>query len=246
MTDRHSENADQSNIPRIIWQTYCTRELPPEAAICQESWTKHNPGWEYRFLDDKGIDGFVEEHASGELRRVYHQLPLAVMKADVWRYLATYVHGGLYTDIDTICIEPIDNWLPRKAGLVICPENQVHLCQWTFLSTPKHPCLRQVLELVVSKAKKGIDTSRDGFVHYHTGPGVWTEAILQSTGCTENDMVRLSRSGDPPCLRNLNIKMLGWKYFREWKVKHLYGSIAWKEGYKSWTKCRDLLLNGER
>ncbi len=245
MKGSDSNTGGQSGIPRIIWQTYCTRELPPQAASCQKSWTEHNPGWEYRFLDDDEIDGFVEEHAPRELSLLYHQLPLSVMKADVWRYLATYVHGGLYADIDTICMEPIDNWMPGKTGLIICPENRVHLCQWTFISTPKHPCLRQVLELIVNRAIKGIDTSREGFVHYHTGPGVWTDAILQTMGCAENDMIRLSRSGNLPCLRSKNIRILGWKYFREWKVKHLYGSVAWEDGYKSWTKSRNTLLKGE-
>lgn len=239
MTEPLSTPPGQFGIPRIIWQTYITRDLPPQAVACQKSWIEFNPGWEYRFVDDAGMDDFVEEHAPGELYRLYHQLPLGVMKADVWRYLATYVHGGLYADIDTICRESIDNWLPAGADFVICPENRTHLCQWTFLSIPRHPCLWHVLELIADRAKHGIDTGTDGFVHFHTGPGVWTDAILQATGCPETNMIRLSRSGNLPCLRSMNIRILGWKYFREWKVKHLYGSIAWEDGYESWTKARD-------
>jgi len=231
-----------TRIPRIIWQTFATGDLPAPAVACRDSWAAFNPDWEYRFLDDHDIDTFVREHSSAELHALFRSLPLGVMRADLWRYLAVWVFGGLYTDIDTVCLAPVDSWLPADSDLIITPENHVHLCQWTFLAAPGHPCLEKVLDLIVTRARPGIDTSRDEFVHYHTGPGVWTDAILQATGCSERNMINLSRLRRPPCLRRTKVRLLGWKYFREWKVRHLYGSRAWGGDYGSWTRARDCLL----
>lgn len=87
--------------------------------------------------------------------QVYRSFPLGVMRADFWRLAILYVHGGLYSDVDTRCIRPVHQWLPtaalptthvdvgpgfeapaayaklewRDCSLVVGMENEVHLCQ---------------------------------------------------------------------------------------------------------------------
>lgn len=231
-----------SPIPRIIWQTYRTTELPPFAAACRDSWVSLNPGWDHRFVDDAGIDRFVRETVPAAVYAIFRDLPLGVMRADFWRYLVTRRHGGLYADLDTICLEPLDEWLPRDAEFIVCPEDHAHLCQWTFLSTPGHPCLDAVIDLLIARAARGVDTTREHFVHFHTGPGLWTDALRTTLGFRERDMVALAKKKDLLRAHELKVRILDWKYFNGFKVRHLFGSRAWKGSYGRWTEERDSLL----
>jgi mannosyltransferase OCH1-like enzyme len=233
-----------SSIPPVIWQTYRTKELPPEGEACRQSWRELNPGWEYRFMDDREVDQFVREEVDDEVYGIFRALPLGVMRADFWRYLVTRRHGGLYTDIDTVCTEPLDNWLPTDAELIVCPEDRVHLCQWTYLSAPGHPCLDAVVDLLVERARAGIDTSYEHFVHRHTGPGLWTDAFLKVLDCEERDMVALARRKDLKSAEEMKIRILEWKYFNGFKVKHLFGSRVWGGDYDTWVKERDGMVRG--
>ena len=85
-----------------------------------------------------------------ETLRVYRSFPLAVMKADFWRYAILYARGGIYADIDVQARRPVASWLPpvdeSVSELVFAPyyrrlswdqckvviglENDAHFCQW--------------------------------------------------------------------------------------------------------------------
>jgi mannosyltransferase OCH1-like enzyme len=230
-----------SPLPKIIWQTYRTPELPPEAIACQRSWIELNPGWDYRFVDDDGIDRFVTETVPAAVYALFLSFPLGVMRADFWRYLVTRQFGGIYADLDTVCLAPLDDWLPHDAQFIVCPENNMHLCQWTYLAAPGHTCLDAVMELLIERAAGGIDTSYEHFVHFHTGPGVWTDAITASLGSDESDMIALSRRNDLPRARDLGVCILDWRYFNGFKVRHLFGSRTWGGGYGRWIEERERL-----
>jgi mannosyltransferase OCH1-like enzyme len=223
-----------SPIPRIIWQTYRSRELPPEAEECRDSWRSLNPGWDYRFVDDNGMDDFARKTLPPPAYQLFRALPLGVMKADFWRYLVTHEHGGLYADLDTACLAPIDEWLPREAAFVVCPENRSHLCQWTFLAVPKHPCLEAALDLLIERVGKGVEPHRQHFVHHYTGPGLWTDAICSTLESRESDMITLSKKKDLLRAHELKVQFLDWKYFNGFKVRHLFGSRFWGKDYGRW------------
>ena len=65
----------------------------------------------------------------------------------------------------------------KDCQIVIAPENDEHFCQWTIASVAGHPILSNVLRLIFQRAREGISES-EHFVHYHTGPAVWTDAIV--------------------------------------------------------------------
>ncbi|KAF6257069.1 hypothetical protein COO60DRAFT_45476 [Scenedesmus sp. NREL 46B-D3] len=41
---------------------------------------------------------------------VYGGLKTAVERSDLWRYVVMCRHGGVYTDADTLCVRPIQEW----------------------------------------------------------------------------------------------------------------------------------------
>jgi hypothetical protein len=48
-----------------------------------------------------------------EFLSTYHALQTPVERADAWRYHVLCTHGGIYTDTDTLCAAPFDEWADR-------------------------------------------------------------------------------------------------------------------------------------
>lgn len=41
-------------------------------------------------------------------------MPKSILKADFFRYLILFARGGVYTDIDTVSLKPIDEWISNN------------------------------------------------------------------------------------------------------------------------------------
>lgn len=236
-------------IPRTIWQTYKTQQLPTRALECQQSW-KAQTDCEYHFLDDNQIKQFIRREMPPRVFKVFEALPLGVMKADLWRYCVVYVEGGIYADIDSMALQPLSAWniLPEHK-FVFGLENDIHFCQWTFASVPGHPILKAVIDLVVAECEKGIDTSDEHFVHHHTGPGMWTRAIHQVLGYPSEQKARHTynlyqkQSEHRQRFEQLGMRLEDRPYFYSQMVRNLYGSTQFTDdGYVSWLKERDQLV----
>ncbi len=93
-------------IPKIIHQTWRDHNLPVPKAW-PESWQRHNPDWEYRLWTDDDLLAFVQQ-CYPELEALYLSYPKPVQRADMARYLILHHHGGVYADIDTECMAPLD------------------------------------------------------------------------------------------------------------------------------------------
>lgn len=219
-----------------VWQTYKTdeSELPPYARRAMGTWRKH--GHEINYLSDDDIrDWLLTEWDAGTLD-LWESLPVGVMRADMWRYLVIYTHGGAYADLDTECYDAIDNWLPAEFSsgskeLVVCPENDVHYCQWFFVGRAGGSLLGSVIDLMFQRLHNP-DYSMDNLVHYHTGPGVFTGGLM-----VNDPRPGINPVYDPPpnmlyCFQGENARI-----FHDIKVRNIFGSLFWNDGrYARWTE----------
>lgn len=226
-------------IPKIIWQTYKDpyESLPQYMHDSIKTWKDLNPEYEYRYMDDVQARNFIAENFDQEWVDIFDSFPVGVMRGDLWRYMIIYVYGGVYADLDTNCLDPIDTWLDANYDMIVCPENKDHYCQWTFAATPRHPVIKSVLECIKEKMKSP-NYNQDHFVHIYTGPAVWTEGISKALDVKVNSLI------DDYVLINdcENAKMYKfhcyggekWRIFHFQSVKHIYGSQNWKDGYVRW------------
>lgn len=225
-------------IPRLIWQT-CPGPLPLPAREPVGSWQRQNPEWTHHLLTDEAIDHFIEDHFDADLLAAFRDMPLGVMRADIWRYAVLRVHGGVYSDIDTTCRQPLDEWLPGDASLVVGLENGTHFCQWTMAAAAGMAVFDIALALVVERWRQGISTERSHFVHYHTGPQLWTEAMRRYLGAEPARAEQIvQRHGDNP-----QVCFLAESTLNDGAVYHHYASQRWgkAEHYASWITLRDQL-----
>ncbi len=178
------------NIPKIIHQTWKSKEIPNKISECITTWQKLNPDFEHRFYDNEDCLQFVKKHYS-QYVDAYLSLPKPVEKADFFRYLVINKYGGVYADIDTTCIKPINPLIHSRNEIIIgieadfseltlkilrtfgcfpTPRSPAY-CQWIFISMPNHPILKEIIRRIAQNAHKEMDTLEK------TGPAVWTDVV---------------------------------------------------------------------
>jgi hypothetical protein len=101
-----------SQITKIIHQTWQTAAVPDQdyPHVWQESWRKHQPDWEYKLWTDEDNERLVQDHYPA-FWPMYRTLQRGVVKADAARALYLHKYGGLYADLDYICLKPMTELL---------------------------------------------------------------------------------------------------------------------------------------
>lgn len=199
----------EAKFPAYIWQTW---KYSPSSAwfdedlrACEASWTEMHPGFVHEVVTDDMQSSLIK-HLYAPVSDVYEAfdaMPLAVLKADFFRYLILLARGGIYSDIDTTALKSAADWLPRELdqstiGLVVGIEadpdrpdwhewysRRIQFCQWTIQAKPGHPVLRDMVAMVTEetlKMKKAghlKSGSMDKTVVEFTGPAAWTDAVFR-------------------------------------------------------------------
>lgn len=234
----------EPRIPKNIWHTYKSFEqLPTRSLPCINSWVSLNPGWGQQFYSDADILEFFQNFFAPEITDLLHSLPLGVMKADLWRYAMLWEFGGIYTDIDTVCVEPLDTWLDATNGKglqVACESGHPYFCQWTIVAAPRHPALKHAIDLIGERvaATGGVDESMPHYVHHYTGPDLWTAAIQRYLGSDEEPPVLCE---DRSLWEDRDIEIHPGQFFDGLKSRHLNASSNWRspaDDYASWQEQR--------
>ncbi|KAJ5099465.1 hypothetical protein N7532_006466 [Penicillium argentinense] len=199
----------ETQFPAYIWQTWkyapSSKYFDADLRDMEASWTEMHPYFMHQVIGDDTQRHLIE-YLYGSVPDVfeaYDSLPLAVMKADFFRYLVLLARGGIYSDIDTRALKPAHFWLPedldRKTigfmvGIEADPDRpdwhdwytrRIQFCQWTIVAKPGHPILRDMVAYITEEAlrmkRAGILKvgKMDRTVMEFTGPGAWTDAVFR-------------------------------------------------------------------
>lgn len=146
------ESEYDQKIPKIIWQTMKSNEVPKLMKMYADSWIDLNPEYEYRFCDDMDILNFLEKDFP-EYVENYQKLKYGAAKADLWRYLIIYKYGGVYADIDCKCINPLKNWVQRDSKYVTALGTNSDVCQWLIITVPGNPIFLRAAQKTIENSK---------------------------------------------------------------------------------------------
>lgn len=148
------------------------------------------------------------EHYADEPKVIatYEALWNTGMKSDLLRYLVLNIEGGVYADIDTRALKPIDKWVPSylrsRIRLVAGIEfdrlgggawagmpHYVQFGQWTFAGAPGHPVFRKLIDRAVQGVEdlakahgvtiQELRPNKHTDVVNTTGPIAFTDVILE-------------------------------------------------------------------
>ena len=166
------------------------------------SWHDMNPEMQLDYYNNEQLDSLLNSNIGllpDYVRDKVKLLPI-IEKADLFRYLAIYVYGGVYSDSDVDSILPLNQWpktfkheqvelkdLDFIFGIEFISEQTQYahvgvlpfqLTQFTFAAARNSIVMREILNSV----SKSIVTTPQGenFVLQRTGPAIFSRAIIDT------------------------------------------------------------------
>lgn len=231
-------------IPKKIWQThrYESRDsLPMYMQGPSLSWSIENSEFTYEYVPNSFFENFILENFDKEWLVIFKLADSQITKSDIWRLLCLYKNGGIYADIDTVCIKPIDSFINMNADFVIESyriddikniDNNTDFCNYKNSVIDDKNTLREVcnsvfatkpggffISLLLEKIKENcLRKIKDGntSIHYGlTGPQAISEIYM----------------GNKSFMKYVD-------FFEANEIIELHGSVAWndfRKGEKSFT-----------
>lgn len=147
-----------------------------------KSWVDLNPGWTYRLWTDDDLLAFISEQRP-DLLELYLSYSRPVQRADLARYAILQAYGGVYADIDTQCLAPLEPLIGDQR-VILCEEPERHhepalvrgmdrlFFNGTMASPPDHPFWVRVIEQC-----RMMSDQRDRDVLDTTGPILLTSVV---------------------------------------------------------------------
>lgn len=155
-------------IPRVIYQTWKSTDFPAGMQEAVDSWRTQNPDYQYEFFDDARMKDYVYNFdctdfpfTNEQLRTAFDSIRTGAGRADIWRYLIIYDHGGIYADIDTVCVKPLDTLLGDNTCHVhtgifgkfqASPDPRwffTTFLQFCLIYSPRNPIIKRLIEKVI-------------------------------------------------------------------------------------------------
>ena len=183
---KHYPVSATRKIPYNLFQTFKTKDISPALQTFVDTWKEKNAEYAYKFYDDDMCDKFMKEF---DVRtwKAYRRIIPGAFKADLWRYCVLYKYGGIYADIDTLCIGKIDDFLNDATEFVtaIVDFNEYNLLFNAFIAAaPGSKILKDCIDTIVHNVENNIVP--DDRI-YFAGPGVLAN-------CTNNFLGRDKQS----------------------------------------------------
>lgn len=138
-------------IPRIIHQTWKTKNAPPNWNITVQSVLQMNSDkFQYRVWTDTDIHNFVRQEDPYFYEHTFTKYSFDIQRIDAVRYYILYRFGGIYIDMDNGCLKPFDSLLnaleavdPDVEHLAAFPRTKpIGISNGFMISTKEHPFLK--------------------------------------------------------------------------------------------------------
>ena len=162
-------------IPKIIYQTWFTKNIPEEILEYRYKMLEKNPDYKYYLYDDIEMDNFVKSNYDNRTYLNFNKLKVPTAKADFWRYLILYKTGGIYLDMDSTIDINLNKFIHKNDRAILSKEkNKDIFIQWCLIFNKNHPILKEVIDLV----NYNIDNNlyKNDILNL-TGPKIFTKAL---------------------------------------------------------------------
>jgi hypothetical protein len=193
-------------IPRRIFQTDKSRDLPLLARAASMNLRLLNPDFEYLFFDDAQVEQFIDARFP-QYRQVVDSFSVQIQRYDFFRYLAIYCLGGFYFDTDVLLVSSLEDLL--GFGCVFPFEHLTinrffvkeygmdwQVGNYAFGAAAGHPFLKAIINNCVRAQQhpqwaatmlKSIPRMfrSEEFVLVTTGPGLVSRTLAEYPGASE-------------------------------------------------------------
>jgi len=172
-----NSNIDNNYIPKIIHQTApADKSRWNDVWIeCQTTWLQHFPSPEYEYImwTDEDLENLIKNDFPWYYD-IYIGYDVNIKRIDIARYFILYKYGGIYADMDYMCVKNFYNELPpNKVSISESPHvNHEYIQNALMASNKNNPFWMKVIE----EAKNRKELS----VFDATGPNLVTHMYFEN------------------------------------------------------------------
>lgn len=131
----HGRDVELPNIPKIVFQTYHKKHTIP--AKVYKNIARFADGYKHVLYDDEECIAFLKQHYGDHAANAFTYLH-GPHKADLVRYAWLYLYGGVYIDIKTELVLPLDKLLVENGTLYTVLSYFEGTIYDGFIATPPH------------------------------------------------------------------------------------------------------------
>lgn len=124
-------------IPKIIFQTWKTYDIPDNWKYAQKTVKEKNKNWKYVLLSDDDNLKIVKKYFPDFLP-YYVNFKYNIQRADAIRYMVLYLYGGVYLDLDYQAIKPFGSiFLEKGKEVGLIKSSNINFMTNSFLCSHK-------------------------------------------------------------------------------------------------------------
>jgi hypothetical protein len=167
----------EEGIPKWIFKTgpFSSNDLPEVMKEIYIETAHKNPGYQLFYFSDDDCMNYIRDYYGEDYVNRFNCLVPGAYKADYWRYLILYKHGGCYSDFTQMMLTTFDELINNVDRVFVrdTPESSFALYNAFMCSKNGDKILERVIDLVNNR----IDNREYGFNTLDvTGPRIFGTA----------------------------------------------------------------------
>ena len=139
----------KSTIPQIIHQIWVgNHPIPMQYLHYRASWEKHHPEWKYMLWTDQELKKLDQE-----TQQLVAKARSFAEQADIIRLAVLRDHGGLYVDMDSLCLKPIDPLIAHHDFLTVtsATDFSFEIANSLIACTKNHPLILESIDYLKAR-----------------------------------------------------------------------------------------------
>lgn len=133
---------------KVLVQTYSSKSKVPDRVF--ENIKKYAPDYDYQFFDDTQALDFLKEHYGERVAKKFKSLKVNAHKADLFRYCYLYKNGGIYLDIKTELIKPLDEIFTQDYLYTVFCTTQDVMYNAIIATPPLQPIFKELIKFMMN------------------------------------------------------------------------------------------------
>lgn len=162
------------NIPKQIIQTYKNNHIHKKIFENINYLLDLNPDYCYRLITDEIGRSLIIKNFNKDILDAFDKLEIGSAKGDFLRYIAIYLYGGIYLDLDSSISDKIDKFIDHKLDHYLIWDNLSNFINTPLISKPYNP----IIFKLINEVAKRINNYEEN-IFLATGPTVFTDIIYQ-------------------------------------------------------------------
>jgi len=131
-----------------------------------------NNDYNYIFITDEIAIDLIKNNFDENTLSAFKKLNIGSAKGDFIRYIAIYVYGGVYLDLDASIETKLDNFIPKDADFLFFYDKNKNIQQWCFMCISKNIIVKKIIEEMVRRIN-----NNEQNIFLATGPTLVTDVI---------------------------------------------------------------------